>query len=381
MVCVICEGEYINNVWGKQKYDGLLATLKKRRIKYAIINELKEIKNIESDEPIIVIAIGADKSWYSFMIRQCNLMNLRIITFGDSFSQSLDGNYSCITSDLKSSTFDIYRYFSAYDKKNTALFGVNKHSGFDVELKKEILEFLPKNGINVDVFEKTDLVSDCVKEFLSKAEFYDSIICTNDYSAIILLGEIKKANPEYLNKVFLVSFSNTLLSLMYTPSITTFYETDAGVDYAIKIYYLLMQNPEISTIHFAIKEHIKIRETTQLCPYVSIENSALLESCDFIKEDVDVYFLNKDEFHELISIEKMLVNCDKTDLSILVLLLRRKRTLEIADILYSSRGSIRYRISQITNELGLNSKEQVVELLDKYICADSLCKYAEDILN
>ena len=61
MVCIISEPEYINDVWGRQKYDGLISMLKKRRIRHLVIEKLIELKDVECNESIIVIAIGTHR--------------------------------------------------------------------------------------------------------------------------------------------------------------------------------------------------------------------------------------------------------------------------------------------------------------------------------
>ena len=383
MVCIICEPNYVDDVWGKQKYDPLIGIMKKRRIKYCVIEKLNELKSIATEEPIVVIAVGAHKSWYSYIISRCNLINVRVITFGDILFHSVEGNYSCITSDLKTSAMDIYRYFSAHGKKNSLLFGVNDNSEFDLQLEKEITEFLPHRGIDIEIIRAKKIFSESIDQFVAAMDRYDSIICTNDYAAILLIARIKKICPEYLDRIFLVSFSNTLLSLIYTPSITTFYETNVGVEYVIKIYYLLMQNPDISSINFSIKEHVKIRETTHYCPYSLLEFNDFIDSPDINKPFVNEEPISEQQsfFHELEKIEKMFQSFDKMDFNILILLLGGKTTLDIANMLYTSRGSVRYRIDRMAKQLKLKNKEEIAELLKKFVSVEALCKYADDFMN
>ena len=383
MVCIICEPEYVDDVWGRQKYEGLLGTLKKRRIKHSIIESLNDLQNFVNEESIVVIAIGTHKAWYTEIIRGCNSINVRVIAFGDILFNSVSGNYSCITSDLRTSTMDICRYFIANAKRNTLLFGVNDNSEFDLQLEKDITDFLPLHGINVDIIRTEREFAQSIDRFIANMDKYDSIICTNDYAAIFLIASIKNIAPKYLEKIFLVSFSNTLLSIIYSPSITTFYETNAGVEYVIKIYYLLMQNPEISSIHFSIKEHIKIRETTHYCPYSLLEYNNLIDASDIRKisdGDKEIYE-HRSFFYELEKIEKMFQSFDKMDFNILILLLGGKTTLDIANLLYISRGSIRYRIGNMARQLGLKNKEEIAELLKKYISIESLSKYAEEFID
>ena len=51
------------------------------------------------------------------------------------------------------------------------------------------------------------------------------------------------------------------------------------------------------------------------------------------------------------------------DFNILILLLGGKTTLDIANMLYTSRGSVRYRISHMAEQLELKNKEEIAEFL------------------
>ena len=177
------------------------------------------------------------------------------------------------------------------------------------------------------------------------------------------------------------------MSLLYSPSVTTFYEsTTENTKNVIKLYYMLIQNPEISNINLYVREKLKIRETTHYRPYSSAEFSH--SSAALINDTEDWNHINCVEdsvdttkvVTELHKIENMILVFDKVDFSILFLFLNKKTTTEISDILYISRGSVRYRLNKMLEKLGLSSKEEMAELISRYITKEALVKYSEDYL-
>lgn len=377
MICIVCEPITERNIWIENRYHDLCVAIKKRRINYITLDNLNEINGLTCEEPILVVAIGAHKEWYSYIINECNYANIRVITFGELFPNSFNGSYSSVTSDLKDSAKELLKYLRAYDKLNAIIYGINPDSEFDVCLADEI----DKTFLNAGVAIKKIIGSGCRKEqidvFFDGCDGFNSVICTNDYSAIVLIEAIKERKPELLDSMFFISFSNTLLSLLYSPSITTFYESAVGASHVIGIYKLLIQNPEISSISFSVKEHMKIRETTHFSPHMTGDKGDLSDTPKVYMSEKEPSAAIPETAKDLTNIECMLANCDKMDINILILLLKDKGSQEISSILYTSRGSVRYRIKCMVEGFGFETRGKMISLLKKYVSPDSLCEYAD----
>ena len=385
MLYIINEKEFKNGHWGKKKNTALALELKKKRIKYREVETPEELCDIAIDDDIpVVVAMGLTKGWFSDIVKRCNMMNIRVIVAGDVTSNMLDCNCSSVISDIKNSALDLYKYFTSYNKENVLLYSVNSASQFDMDLKKHIIDIFPDG--KVDVIENCGDDDALMEKFFENYRKYDAIVCTNDYSAIHLLNEIKRRDIAYLDKVFLVSFSNSLLARLYSPSITTFYESSTGVEYIIKIYELLTKNRNLSNIKFSVREYIKIRRTTQFCPYYyqTLDNSGKTDKSSSAcvpapKTADDKKIRNVSEsVLQLYDIENLLSGFDKTDYSILILLMMGKSSLEMERILYVSRGSIRYRISRMTEQLKLKSKYELADLFKQFIDVNELLLFTEE---
>lgn len=384
MLYVINEKEFKDSLWGKKKNIALALELKKKRIKYREVEKPEELYDIALDDDMpVVVVIGASESWFNHIVSQCSMMNIRVIVAGDVTENMLGSNCSSVISDVKSSALDLYKYFTSYNKENVLLYSVNSASQFDMDLKKHVIDIFPDG--KVDVMEN-DGDDDALREkFFENYRKYDAIVCTNDYSAIHLLNEIKRRDIAYLNNVFLVSFSNSLLARLYSPSITTFYESSTGVDYIVKIYELLTKNRNLSNIKFSVREYIKIRQTTQFCPYYyqTIENSVKTdESLSACLPEVKTAQSNTNDTSksvlQLYDIENLLSGFDKTDYNILILLMMGKSSLEMERMLYVSRGSIRYRINRMTEQLKLKSKYEMADLFKQFIDVNELLLFTEE---
>ena len=59
----------------------------------------------------------------------------------------------------------------------------------------------------------------------------------------------------------------------------------------------------------------------------------------------------------------------------------KKSTLEIAEILYVSRGSVRYRLSRMIEKFGVAHREDMIELVSRYLAPEALLKYSEEYLD
>ena len=383
MIGIICEPGFENFAWTKQQFDNLVSEFRRRRIKYSVINDLSEACDSD-DEPMIIVALGSLNSWFKEVVERCNMMGLRIITVGNYYPRTAEGNFSCVLSDMRTSAIDIYKYFSAYDKNKVILYGVNPFSDFDSELERELLKLFDKDDICV--IKKNGDSQYIINKFFEVCEGYNAVVCTNDYDAIELLHRIKVKNPDYLKNNFIVSFSNTLLSLLYSPSITTFYESaTSSAKYTVKLYYMLLQNSDLNNINFYVKEKLKIRETTHYSPFVSekafnVSNS--MENHSAITEhERSIDICQSETVNELRRIEDTLFNFDKIDFSILVLLFERKSTLEISKILYISRGSVRYRLERMIEKFGVNHREEMIDLVSRYLTPEALLKYSEEHLD
>lgn len=384
MIGLICEPGYENFAWTKQQYDNLVSEFRRRRIKYTVIKDLKEACEYDEDEPMIVVALGSLKSWFKDIVERSNMMGLRIITVGNYYPRTAEGNFSCVISDMRNSAIDIYKYFSAYNKNKVILYGVNPFSDFDSELEREMLKLFENE--NICVIKKKNNKQEIIDNFFEVYESYNAVVCTNDYDAIELLQEIKKRHPDFIKDNFIVSFSNTLLSLLYSPSITTFYESaSSSAKYTVKLYYMLVQNSDLNNINFYVKEKLKIRETTHYSPFVSEKafNVLNVTECSQVSKSFDdnTYDEQSVTVDELRRIEDTLFGFDKIDFSILVLLFEKKSTLEISEILYVSRGSVRYRLSRMIEKFGVAHREEMIQLVSRYLSPESLLKYSEEYLD
>ena len=379
MICIICEPINERNIWLENRYHDLCVAVKKRRIEYRVLKNLSEIEEMSVDEPIVVVAIGAHKEWYSFIIKQCNYANVKVITYGELFPNSFSGSYSSVTSDLKGSAMEMLKYLRAYDKLNTVVYGINPDSEFDVRLADEINEAFLNYGVTVKKIIRSDSSEEQINTFFDMCSDCNSVICTNDYNAIVLIEAIKERKKELLDNMFFISFSNTLLSLLYSPSITTFYEAAVGASHVIRIYKLLIQNPEIGSINFSVKEHMKIRETTHFSPHTTGEKGDLSNVSGTYESAKKPNITTSETFIELTNVESMLANCDKMDINILILLLKDKSSQEISNILYTSRGSVRYRIKCMVEGFGFETRSKMTLLLKRYVSPDSLCEYADGL--
>ena len=200
-------------------------------------------------------------------------------------------------------------------------------------------------------------LSDCFEKFSQSAKNYDGVICVNDYAAISLTQNLKD------DSVYIVSCGDTILASKTKPSITNIDSCfkEFGKT-AYQLYNLLQKNKNASSVTIKLKSNIIPRETTDFTP-CELTSSSYRNS---IQKTDDVYYKDK-EINEMMRIETLLNICDKTDNLILKELRSNTPTDRIADKLFMSVGGIKYRLKNMYKICDVQSKNEFIELINKYI--------------
>lgn len=240
-------------------------------------------------------------------------------------------------------------------KKNIAFYGVNPSSSSDLQKMRGF-------GENKHIYYNHGSLKQCYENFHCKISDYDAVICANDYAAISLMQNLKSQNSTEIDRLFIVSFANTHIAQLYTPSITSvalnYYEYGKA---AVRLYELLQKNPEISSANINIKSDILVRATTKYIPY--IERNTITES---LCPDTRNGFFEDAEIKDLISIEKILENITDTDLIILNDILNGKSYEAIGQELFMSTNGVKYRLNKLLSQSEISGRKNFIKIFYRY---------------
>lgn len=358
---ILIEQSYSLSSWFNQMYNNLVKTAKIKRVPFKRYN-LDELANEQEPVQHIVI-IGADSKWLDIAFKICKKKNSNIIIYsnGNIINRDFDLRCNVISSDIAYTVSQIISLFDANRRLSTALYAINPRSLADEYLLKLYSKIIKPD----DVYYNQGNLIDCFNKFSVNLDKYDSIICANDYSAISLLNHLKEYNLNIINSLFIVSYSDFLISKYYSPSISTFSMNFTEFGQATMFICDYFDNPHANrNAYLSIKIPciFKSRATTAnaVMPEVNIKSftTAFGEQSNQFSEDMEV--------NEITKLESLLNACDKIDQRIIKMLLNKQSITKISEALFISRSTLKYRINKLLKYSKFESKEEMINLLNKY---------------
>ncbi len=348
MVSILLESAYSNSIWCKNLYEGLVDSLRQRRIPFCEIFDTCPAHS----EGIFIIA--SDYQWVKSVISQFNKSGIEPILICNQLERIPECLYSCVCSDINASMRKLLNKLYIGGKKDIALYGVNTKSISDISRVESLFSLKDQYCNSMEVFTNEGSLSSCFDNFYSKINKFDTVICTNDFAAVSLVKKLKKKDSNILSSLTIISCTKTALSEGYS-EITS-------IDLNFSKYG---------------KEAVKIFERLQKHPYLSCITSGIV--CDFgetvVRDNTDLSlsipqsedsFYDDTELKEMLIIDKFLSCCDSTDKEIVTYLSSGLSYEKTAEKCFLTESGIKYRIKKILQSCGAESKEYLINLLNEY---------------
>lgn len=353
---VLIEKAFQASVWCREIIDGLRYAARKKRASITICTDINEI---EQNEENAIILVGAETDWLNLAITQAKQFGKHPIILSNQFEQAPESDVSRVTEDIFGSMNEIVNLFLGKGIQAVALYAVNPDSASD-SFKKEA--FFKSNGQIGDVFENAGSLSDCFDRFYEKhrERQYGGIVCTNDFAAISLIRHLKERG-ECIEKIDIISYSDTLISKCTSPAVSTVranYKSFGTL--AFLIFDCITKNEAMGSMHVSCKWDIIHRETSSPSHHA--------KAVDFhVPTKQSRSFYGDPELMEMMQIESLLSECDETDSAIITAILDGKKTAEIADECFLTESSLKYRINKMKGICHVDSRSALCDFLRNYI--------------
>ena len=355
--------------WSAEKYNGMINEFAKRRIKYFPVyspEELREyLKKYENEESSIVFfPINDDER--KFFFDRYKEFNIHKIIFSHHDVNTATSNFSSILSDFYGDMELAISHLKERGCEKIALFNANPtgyHDRLRIETYKQFIYHEPI------IFLSDKTIHPVLQRLVSHGEKIDAIICTNDFAAFCLMLALNKIDKDWNKKILLLSFSNTAISSLCYPSLSSISlnYTSGGKEIAT-IHNLIKKNPHMAYMHIVIKNCLAARETTE-----NFNPSGIVFS--------ELPRIGDDELIEItsprtkcMSLEKLLAVCDDIDLKIMHGLILSRTIDEISKSLYLSYQTVKYRIKKFKAALDFSTTAELSAWLKLWISPDNLEK-------
>lgn len=323
------------------------------------------LNSIAEEERPVMIVVGSLLNWITETVHRLNSYRIHSIILASSPPMSLR-NASYITMDYTKVLFNLGQYLLTSTRRKIALLGVHPNSLNDLTKIQAFRDFTREklnNSVDEDIYWNYGLLESCCNKFYKNWEQYGSVICSNDIVAIKLLNYLKERNIKVPQQMYLACLGENVLAQMVEPSITTvsldFYEIGK---YAVKICNMLKKYPSITSFQAKMNGIVSVRESTGSIRY----NVSDLYNGDLELPQESDFYADAD-VNEILLLVKLFSHCDQLDFYILKGILSDQKYPKLAEELYTTESTIKYRMKRMKNLANNLDRKQILKLIRKYI--------------
>lgn len=343
---IICEEVYGETIWCKQLLGSLLKELKKRRIGYEQ-SKIPEMLHLDTQ----VCILGVTGSWLAGCVRKCNECGCVPVILSSMEISLPDGQYHVVCPDMQDLGKKLEKALEQSGRERTALYGASHLNEIDAE-RTAIFSKLLKNG--EDVFHNTGNLENCFRSFLPKAEWYDTVICCNGYTAISLVKRMEKECPSLLDKMLIISCEEVLKHSKYNQWIRL-------LDMKLETYGAAVMAIFDMPCAKGTASAVTVKMQVKLCeiPVQQVLTRQNVEKNGIPEMDPEILSMAK--------MEQLLRDADDMDHHIIAMLLDGATYGEIADSSYMTEGNVKYRVKKYMNICDCHTKKELLTLLQEYL--------------
>lgn len=298
----------------------------------------------------VVLVIGASAAWMSRAVEELACFQVHPILMGFQFIDTIYP-FSCVTGNHKAGGYRMTKRLLAEGGGKIAFLGLNPDSLQDLLVYNGFHAAASSRG---EVFYNYGNITACVESFLARAREFTSILCANGNIAILLLSRLSNAER------FAVGGIGNLRAASYTARPLTLFSIDyeeAG-RCAVDLCGYLSGHKEVECSTIMVRSTITRNKTLlEVLPEEELLPVQKGKKVDFYGDPVVV---------EIERLERMLSNCDETDLSLLRQCQGGATYEAMAEKEDLSVSSVKYRLKKLFQYAGLLSRDEMKKQLEQY---------------
>ena len=368
-VYLLVEPSIMTPIWHANSIEGLKRSAAKQK---RTVCQIRSVEELDGQElPLALVLISTNNDWTSAAIASCRKRNIRPILIGGmpgKFGEDVSGTmYSS-----KSSVQEMLQYFVSCGRKRVAMMGINENSTNDGTKREAFLTTARQLGLSAsakDIYCSNKGAGNTLEAFFDNIEQYDGVMCSNDYMAANVLAWCHDHGVDVPGQLYVSGLGDTLLCRYSNPTLTS--ATRAYIqtgEQAFNIWKQLNGDPSIFAIVVVVQCEIKPRGSTAYSPLP--DANAIVAASPAPATMPEGTVLNSANAAR--SLENCLGNCDEMDIRIIRGLLLGSSVEKIAEELFISVGTARYRLKKLYSAANVSSKMDFIELFRRYIGNDKI---------
>ncbi len=354
---VLVEPSFMSSHWCTNYIKGITSQAKRKNITVEVHTDAAFIHQPDFDDTHVVM-LGSSLGWASHYMTLLYASDVYPIVLSIANYQKEFPFASFITMDYEDASRKLMKYLFDRGARATAFFAVNRKSSTD---RQKVSNFLSCGGREEDIYHYDGDMSEACERIIANIEKYDSVLCANDVSAVILMRRLVDIGIEIPRNIQLASFGDTVLSNLEVHNIAVAHvkSFEAG-QMSISAYRMLKSNPSISALSFLMQCEI-------LDNNYDLVEIRLPHTPPTFDPAPGIDFFRDPEVEKVLLVERLLAGCDKLDIRILREVINKESYSKIAAKLFIAENTISYRIKKILSAAPEKSKEEVLSLLAKFL--------------
>lgn len=373
MLYIITELERSNNSWTRNIVNAVKREFSRRKIEFAEESDIDlALEKCHMPGDVILIPTPAT-SLVIPLVEKCNKKGIQVIA--PNIFQDVGNLYRlhCVRGDIFGVMSTLISGFKQNGNSDIALYGVNSNSQDDLLLA----EAFNANycGRYIGIYFNDGNTQKCFDDFYENIENVNAVICANDYIAIDLIERLTKINQDFLEKIIIVSFSNTMLSRYYNKPFTSIATNTGTVGRAIADIYKIVKKVNAQSYHsITVYVDYEIHERGNGIGIFQKQNGSSTNSRKLYpfprSFDFSIAYDNDAMISRLLCIEMGLNELSEQQLAILDRMLRNYSNEEISEEMFLSCETVKYHIKKILEIFGCINRMDIKKMIGGMLLID-----------
>jgi len=369
-VSIFTDTRYAQSSWFKETYAGICASASRNKLTVRTYESEPLPEELETLPRAVIVAGGAHNC-LSNNVTFLTQYHKQVVLAGID-SELFSEPVSCATLNRRAETERLVAYLHQCKKTRIALFGFQPRSINDMIRYHAALSAAEAGGQPISrdgVFFCRSSIRECFAKFLPWATCCDAVICPNDIVAVYFIGSAKKNGIAVPEDLFVTGFSNMSIGQHCNPSLTTIaMDMFAVGTSAFDAWHFLQKNSD-STVQIKIEVPAKllVRSST-----AHIAEQTHPSGVHMVDHGEDAFYGDVD-IQQILRLNNCLSLRDRTDLQIIAGIVSGLSYENIAERLFLSISTIRYRAHKIYSDAGAKGKVAFLAKLTEYLNGAQFC--------